>query len=313
MRIVFFGSGEFAIPSLAALLARGHELPLVVTQPDRERGRGRELAPPPVKVAAQRLSLRVFQPRRVRAPESQEELRKAAPDLQVVAAYGQILPQAVIDIAPLGTVNVHASLLPRYRGAAPIQWAIADGEAQTGVTTMMIDAGLDTGGLLGSRATAIAPDETSPQLQERLAALGAQLLIETVDALAAGTLRAVPQDEALASHARILVKDDGRVEWSWPAAKIANRVRAFDPWPGVFTTLAGKGVRLHRVRVAAGATGDRAAPGTVLQVDDAGVTVACGGDTALVILEAQPESRRTMPAAAFAAGARLAAGSRFGA
>ena len=305
------GSGAFAIPSLVALLERGHDVVTVVTQPDRERGRGRQLAAPPVKVEAARLGLSVRQPQRVREPDVEASLRALAPDVQVVAAYGQILPPSVIDIARLGTVNVHGSLLPRYRGAAPIQWAIANGDAVTGVTTMMIDAGLDTGPILLARGTQIEPEETSPRLQERLAILGAEVLLETLDGLAAGTLEARPQDHSQATSAPLLRKEDSLVDWWWPASTIANRVRGFDPWPGVITAVTGKAVRLHRVRAeSAGSSIDT--PGRLTAIDSGGVVVACGGGTALRLLEVQPESRRVMPAAAFAAGARLHVGDELG-
>src|SRR5437762_4365984 len=196
MRVVFLGSGSFAIPSLEALLAAGHDVAAVVTQPDREKGRGRELSPPPLKPAAAARGLRVLQPRRVREPESVAALEALAPEVQVVVAYGQILPRRVIDVAPRGTVNVHASLLPRYRGAAPVQWAIVNGETETGVTTMQIDEGLDTGPILLARATPIGADETAPELETRLARIGAELLIETVDGLARGPIAPRAHDHA---------------------------------------------------------------------------------------------------------------------
>src|SRR6267143_7154636 len=217
MRVVFLGSGSFAIPSLEALLAAGHDVAAVVTQPDREKGRGRELSPPPLKPVAAARGLKVLQPRRVREPEAVAALEALAPEVQVVVAYGQILPRRVIDIAPRGTVNVHASLLPRYRGAAPVQWAIVNGEAETGVTTMLIDEGLDTGPMLLARATPIGPEETAADLEPRLARLGAELLIETVAGLAAGTLSPRPQDHARATFAPILKKENGRLDWNRPA------------------------------------------------------------------------------------------------
>ncbi|HET8647193.1 MAG TPA: methionyl-tRNA formyltransferase, partial [Vicinamibacteria bacterium] len=232
MRIVFLGSGAFAIPSLQALLAAGHEVAAVVSQPDREKGRGLQPAPPPLKTAALERGLPVLQPRRVREPEAQAALRALGPELQVVAAYGQILPPSVIDIAPRGTVNVHGSLLPRYRGAAPVQWAIAHGETETGVTTMMIDAGLDTGAILLSRSTPIGEEETAPELEARLAQMGGALLVETIAGLERGTVHPVPQDHQRATLAPLLQKEDGRVDWTWPAAVIARRIRAFQPWPG---------------------------------------------------------------------------------
>lgn len=313
MRIVFLGSGAFAIPGLEALLDAGHEVAAVVTQPDREKGRGQALAPPPVKPAAEARGLAVLQPRRVREPEAQAALRALAPELQVVIAFGQILPRAVIDIAPLGTVNVHGSLLPRLRGAAPIQWAIARGETTTGVTTMLIDEGLDTGPTLLSRPLSIAPDETAAELEPRLARLGAEVLVETLVGLGAGTLSPVPQDHSRATHAPILKKEDGRVDWTRTAVETANRARGFTPWPGAFTFLDGRLLKLVRVRALPGRPAPEGlAPGSVLDVRRDAVHVACGDATLLEVIEVQPESRRAMPAAAWAAGARLAPGARLG-
>jgi methionyl-tRNA formyltransferase len=308
VRVVFMGSGSFAIPSLTALLDAGHEVAAVVTQPDKEKGRGRALAPPPVKPVALARGLSVLQPRRVREPEAQAALRALAPDVQVVVAYGQILPTSVIEIPRLRTVNVHGSLLPRYRGAAPVQWAIVRGERETGVTTMLIDAGLDTGPTLVARAEPIRDDDTADVLEARLSALGASVLIETLAGLEAGTLPAVPQDAERATLAPIIRKEDGVIDWALPAADIERRVRGFHPWPGASTTLAGRGLRILRARVAEGG----GEPGTVAAVDREGLHIACGSGTRLVLLDVQPESKRAMPAAAFAQGARLAPGVRLG-
>jgi methionyl-tRNA formyltransferase len=310
LRIVFLGSGAFAIPSLQALADAGHQIAAVVTQPDREKGRGRSLQPPPVKPVAEALGLPVLQPPRIRAPEAQEALRALAPELQVVVAYGQILPRSVIDLAPRGTINVHSSLLPRYRGAAPIHWAVVNGEAETGVTTMMIDEGLDTGPILLSRATAIGPEETTPELEARLARLGGALLIETIDGLARGTVSPLPQDHAAATIARMLRKEDGRIDWTTPAETIARRVRGLQPWPGTVTSFAGSDVKVLRATPVAARAG-AAVPGTVIAIDD-GIVVACGGETLLRLLEVQPASRRAMTAVPFASGARMAPGARLG-
>jgi methionyl-tRNA formyltransferase len=309
VRIVFLGSGAFAIPSLEALLGAGHQVLAVVSQPDREKGRGLQTAAPPVKTAALAHGLTVLQPRKVREPDAQAALRALAPELQVVAAYGQILPQSVIDIAPRGTVNVHGSLLPRYRGAAPVQWAIARGEAETGVTTMLIDAGLDTGATLLARATPIGAEETAPELEARLARLGGELLVETVAGLLDGSVRPVPQDHERATLAPILKKEDGRVDWNEDAAAIERRVRAFQPWPGTVASLGSRSVKLWRACVEKDA--DAAPPGTVLSAGRDGVVVACGGGTALRLLDVQPENAKRMGADAFAAGARLRPGARF--
>ena len=309
MRVVFLGSGSFAIPSLEALLAAGHDVVAVVTQPDREKGRGRALSPPPLKPVAAARGLEILQPRRVREPESLAALQALAPEIQVVVAYGQILPRAVIDVAPRGTVNVHASLLPRYRGAAPVQWAIVNGEAETGVTTMLIDEGLDTGPLLLAEATPIGAEETADVLEARLALIGADLLVRTLKGLHEGTVVARPQDAARATLAPLIKKEDGLIDWTLPADALARRVRGFHPWPGAYISRQGHGLRVLRARAETGPAG---VPGTLLAVDRDGLVVAAGDGTALRLLEVQPESRKPMPAASFAAGARLAVGERLG-
>jgi methionyl-tRNA formyltransferase len=309
MRLVFLGSGAFAIPSFEAVLDAGHEVVALVTQPDREKGRGRELAAPPLKPVAESRGVRVLQPRRIKEPAAQDELRALAPEIQIVVAYGQILPRSVIEIPERRTVNVHGSLLPRYRGAAPIQWAIANGETETGVTTMLIDEGLDTGPTLLSRALPIGSDETAAQLEPRLARLGAQVLLETLVGLGAGTLTPVPQDAARATLARILRKEDGQVDWTRSAQEIVNRMRGFQPWPGAMTVYEGKGLKLMRARVEDDAPGE---PGAIVGIGADGVRVACGHGTRLRLVEVQPESRRPIPAAAWAAGSRARPGSRFG-
>ena len=310
MRVVFLATGAFAIPSLEALAEAGHDVAALVTQPDRESGRGRVLTPPRVKPVAERLGIPVLQLERVRAPEAQAALRELRPELQVVVAFGQILPRTVIDVAPRGTVNVHASLLPRWRGAAPIQWAVASGDAETGVTTMQIDEGLDTGPLLLARPLAIGPDETAGELEPRLARLGGDLLVETIAGLERGTLAPAAQDPSRATHARILTKEDGRVDWTLPARVVACRARGFHPWPGAFTSHEGRLVKLLRVVEAPRAV--VAQPGEVAVVDALGISVACGGGSLLRLEEVQPESRRAMPAAAWAQGARLVPGARLG-
>jgi methionyl-tRNA formyltransferase len=310
LRVVFLGSGAFAIPSFEALLSHGHEVVALVTQPDREKGRGRGIASPPVKPLAERHAVPILQPRRIREPEAALRLRVLAPEVQVVVAYGQILPRAVLDIPPRGTVNVHGSLLPRYRGAAPIQWALARGERETGVTTMLLDEGLDTGPILLARQTPIGPEETAADLAPRLARLGAELLIETLDGLASGGLVPRPQDDTAATLAPPLKKADARVDWARPSSEIANRIRGFQPWPGATARWRDRDLKILRARPEPGG-GDDALPGAVVAVDHEGIVVACGGRTRLRALEVQPESRRPMAAAAFAAGARLRAGDRF--
>ncbi len=240
VKLVFLGTPQFAVPSLEAIAGAGHHIAAVYTQPDRPKGRGNVLAASPVKQAATRLGLAVYQPERIRRPESVERLAFLKPDAMVVVGYGQIIPQSIIDIPPLGIVNVHASLLPKYRGAAPIQWAIANGETRTGVTTMRIDAGLDTGDTLLRWETAIGPEENALQLGPRLAAAGARLLVETLEKMASGTLAPQPQNPAEATYAPLLKKEDGRIDWSWPSAKIYNRARGFLPWPGAYSAFRGQ-------------------------------------------------------------------------
>jgi methionyl-tRNA formyltransferase len=307
MRVVFLGSGAFAIPSLEALIDGGYDVAAVVTQPDREKGRGRTLASPPVKLAAASRGVPILQPRRIR--EALEELRALRPEVLVVVAYGQILPQAVLDLAPGGAVNVHASLLPLYRGAAPIQWAIVRGESETGVTTMLLDQGLDTGPTLLSTSSPLGPRETAPELEARLARLGAPLLLATLAELEAGTARPVPQDHSRATLAPILRKDDGRIDWALPAHALARRVRGFHPWPGTWTTLEGRSLKVVDADASPESGPDD--PGRVVEVGTDGVKVACGGGTVLAVHRLQPESRRTMDATAFASGSRLAPGARF--
>ena len=310
MRLVFLGTGDFAVPSFEAVRLAGHEVLALVTQPDREKGRGQKVAPPPTKTVAEARGVPVLQPRRIREDAAIATLRDLQPEILVVVAYGQILPKAVLETGARGAVNVHGSLLPRWRGAAPIQWAIAAGDAETGVTTMLLDEGLDTGPTLLARATPIGPEETAADLSQRLAALGADLLIETLRGLEDGSLVPQPQDETRATKARLLDKDDGRLDWNLTATALACRVRGFQPWPGAFTVVESRSLKALRVQVLAGVDAG-AVPGTVLAVDESGVVVACAGGSRLRLLEVQPESRRAMPAAAFAQGARLRPGARF--
>jgi methionyl-tRNA formyltransferase len=300
MRLIFLGTPAFAVPTLEAV-AQKHEVISVVTQPDRPKGRGQELAASPVKHAAVRLGLPVYQPERIRRPEAQAHLAALAPEIMIVVGYGQIIPQSVIDIAPRGIVNVHASLLPKYRGAAPIQWAIINGETRTGVTTMQINAGLDTGDILLERETEIGSEETALELGERLAVMGAELLIETLDGLARGAITPRKQDDALASHAPILKKEDGAISWNGPARAIHNRVRGLLPWPGAHTRFRGQLLHIWRARVESDRT--TLAPGQVLAGPR--FRIACGEGGVLGLLEVQMEGRKRMSGEAFANGQRL--------
>ena len=301
MRLVFLGTPEFAVPTLTAVVAAGHQVLEVVTQPDRPAGRGQQLAASPVKQAALRLGLPVWQPERIKHPEVVSRLAALQPTAMVVVGYGQIIPQAVIDIPPLGIINVHASLLPRYRGAAPIQWAIARGETRTGVTTMRIDAGLDTGDILLQREADIGAEETALELAPRLASIGAALLVETLAGLEAGAIVPVPQDSSQATHAPLLKKEDGLIDWTRPAPEIHNRVRGLLPWPGCYIGFRGQLLRIWRALPGDDAAG---APGT-LRTAKGRLWVVCGEGSSLELLEVQLEGRKQMPAAAFLSGQRL--------
>ncbi len=300
MRLAFLGTPAFAVPTLERLVERGHQVLAAVTQPDRPKGRGQELAPPAVKEAALRLGVPVYQPERVKRPESVDYLRSLAPEAMVVVGYGQIIPQSIIDIPPLGILNVHASLLPKYRGAGPIQWAIVNGESTTGVTIMRIDAGLDTGSMLLKAETAIGVNETAVELGRRLSAMGADLLVEALDALAAGRIVPQAQDNAQATYAPMLKKEDGRIDWSRSAAEIHNRVRGMQPWPGAYSSFRGAALHVWRARPTEAGTGHP--PGALVRIRP--LVVACGAG-ALELIEVQMEGRKRMSAASFANGQRL--------
>jgi methionyl-tRNA formyltransferase len=310
MRLLFCGTPQFAVPSLEHLLRAGHEVPLVVTQPDRPKGRGGELAAPPVKQAAVAHGIRIIQPEKIKNnAEFRAELEQLAPRAIIVVGYGRIIPQWMIGLPELGNLNVHASLLPKYRGAAPIQWAIAKGETTTGVTTMRIDAGLDTGAILLQAAMPIRASDNAVTLGPRLAELGAALLIETLQRLEAGTLSATPQDDSQASLAPILKKEDGLIDWSRSAMETWNRLRGFQPWPGASTTFRGKGLQIIEARLVHESSTLK--PGELSAVGGK-LFVGCGGASALEVLELQPEAKKKMLAADFLNGYRPQAGERFG-
>ncbi len=304
MRAVFLGTPEFAVPSLKALAAK-HEIVAVFTQPDRPKGRGNQLAESPVKAAARELGLAVHQPERVRRPESFELLKTLGAEIMIVVGYGQIIPQAIIDLPKHGILNVHASLLPKYRGAAPIQWAIAKGETETGVTIMQIDAGLDTGDMLRKEALAIGPDETAPELSARLAPLGAELLLETIGG---GAVRE-KQNDAEATLAPILKKEDALIDWQRRAAEIYNRFRGFNPWPGAYTAFRGQPLLISAMKPAGEAD---LAPGRCA-VQNKKWIVGCGAQTALELKEVQLAGKKRMSGEAFLNGYKLAAEEMLGA
>jgi methionyl-tRNA formyltransferase len=308
MRIAFFGTPDFAVPSLLALLQGEDPVIGVVCQPDKPAGRGQRLTPPPVKVLAERAGIPVLQPQRLREATVVEALRAWRPDLIVVAAYGKLLPSSILELPRHGCINVHASLLPRYRGAAPIQWAILNGDAVTGVTIMQMNAEMDAGDILLQRETAIQPDETYGALQIRLANAGAELLIEAIARLHAGTLEARRQRDDEATMAPMIKKDHGRLDWGEPAALLARKVRAFNPWPSAFTFLDGKRLRVHRAHAATAASA--APPGTVVGTAPAIVVAAAEG--VLLLEEVQLEGRKALSAAEFARGSHLEVGTVLG-
>jgi methionyl-tRNA formyltransferase len=311
LRVVFFGTPRFAVPTLRALLESRHRVVGVVSQPDRPRGRGQVLQPTPVKAVALEAGLPVLQPTRLKAEETLAEVRALGADLGVVAAYGRILPDALLALPPRGLVNVHASLLPAWRGAAPIHRAVMAGDSETGVTIMRVVAELDAGAMLARARTPIGPDETSAQLESRLAELGAALLVETLDPLEAGTLVEEPQDASRATYAARLTREESPIDWSKPAGEIHNRVRGLQPWPTTVCVISGRRVAVLASRpepdaMAAGALD----PGTVIEARAERLVVACGRGSALALLILQPEGRRTMNTREFLSGHRVVPGTR---
>jgi methionyl-tRNA formyltransferase len=308
MRTVFMGSPEFAVPCLRALVDSGaHDVALVVTQPDKPAGRGGELKAPAVKVAAQELGVRVIQPASAKTGELAAALKDSGAELAIVVAYGKILPRAVLEALPRGCINVHASLLPRYRGAAPVQWAVINGEVETGIAIMQLDEGMDTGPVLLERIVKIGPDETSGELLARLAPIGADALLEALRAIAAGTATPVAQDHAQATHARMLTKDDGAIDFTQPADLVAARIRGVDPWPGAQGLLRGQVVKLFRAQLTDGTAGRGA--GTILAIDGDGLHVSCHGGV-VAIREVQVPGRKRVTAKDLAAGRGVAVGDR---
>jgi methionyl-tRNA formyltransferase len=310
MRILFCGTPHFAVPTFIHLLAQPDiEIAAVITQPDRPRGRGGQISPSPVKQAAIAANVPVHQPEKIRSPDARDLLSKLAPDCIVIIAYGQIIPASLLTVPKLGWINLHASLLPKYRGAAPINWAIANGETQTGLTTMRIDAGMDTGDMLLQETIDIAPEETAPELTQSLAEAGAPLMLETLRGLANGKLAARPQNNGEATYAPLLKKEDGRIDWNRPAQEIYNRMRGFDPWPGAYTTFRGQTCHLwaepFSLRSLTGS-----APGTIFR-EDTQILIACGHATLLRLLSVKVQGRKQISAVEFANGARLTERERF--
>jgi methionyl-tRNA formyltransferase len=310
LRIIFCGTPAFAVPALRQLIAQpDFQIAGVITQPDRPRGRGGEISVSPVKNVALEAGLPVYQPERIKEEAAQEYFRNVAPAVVVIIAYGQIVPARLIAMPRLGWINLHGSLLPKYRGAAPIHWAIANGETRTGLTTMQINAGLDTGPMLLKYETEIGPDETSPELYSRLAEAGAPLMVETLRGIASGALVPIPQDDSQKTFAPPLKKEDGRIDWSLDAPHIYNRMRGFQPWPGAFTAFREK--TCHVWGKPGKEAPENAAPGTLL-IESGEVQVAAGNGTSLQLESVQMEGRKKVTAREFANGARLVPGDKFG-
>lgn len=307
MRIVFFGTPDFAVPSLNALIDSGYDVAAVVTQPDRLKGRGHRLLPPPVKELAASRGIPVLQPGGIRTPEFQEELAAFRPEAVVVVAYGKIIPPRVLKLPPVGCINVHASLLPKYRGAAPIQWAIISGDTVTGVTTMMMDEGLDTGDILLQEETGISGEDNALTLSNRLAEMGASLLPRTLQGLENGSVRPVPQSGE-PTFSPPLRKEDGMIDWSLPAQKLFDLIRGTYPWPGAYCFLGGQRLTVIRAKVLDGRR--RGTPGRVERIGSGEIQVSTGRGV-LSVFEVKPEGRKAMPAASFMHGRRMTEGAVF--
>jgi len=306
--LVFCGTPQFAVPTLEKLVSSGFRIDLVVTQPDRPKGRGLDLVASPVKQSALRLDLPITQPEKIKNNEEfRSQLAGIKPDAIIVVGYGRLIPQWMLDLPPLGNINLHASLLPKYRGAAPIQWAIANGEAVTGVTTMQLDAGLDTGDILLQREVAIAPDDTAEMLAPRLASIGADLMVETLHGLQSGGLHPRPQDHSKATLAPILKKEDGLVDFSRTATENVNRMRGFQPWPGAYTNFRGKNLQILRARRAS----ETVKQSELLVAGDR-LFAGCGSNTSLELLELQLEGKKRTTARDFIHGYRPKPGERLG-
>ena len=314
MKLVFCGTPAFAVPTLKLALRAGYDVPLVVTQPDRPVGRDQVLTPPAVKIVALEAGIAVAQPERIKNnAEFRATLEDLLPDAILVVAYGRIIPKWMLELPRLGNLNLHGSLLPKYRGAAPIQWAIASGEAATGVTTMRLDEGLDTGDIVMQREMAIAPDQTAVDLYPLLAEMGAALMVETLDGLGSGSITPQKQDDSLATLAPILTREDGRMDFSHPAMWIYNRWRGFQPWPGAWTLLGGKKLTAHRLMPLepSAFSGEPADPGAI-RVEESRLFVRCGERTWLELVEIQLEGKKQMRAADFLRGHPLKTGNRLG-
>ena len=310
MRLVFLGTPEFAVPTLEAVVAAGHEVALVISRPDQPAGRHLRTQTPATVEAARRLGLPTAQPEKLGVDGVIATLRSLALDIAVVVAYGRLISPRVLRVPPRGFVNLHPSLLPQHRGPSPIAWAIAGGDTDTGVTTMLLDEGMDTGPILLQRAVPIAPRERTPELERRLAAIGAELVVATLAGLASGEVRPRAQDHALATVTPKLDRKHGHLDFTLRAEELERRGRAFDPWPGLYCTFRGGRLKIHGLDVAAPAAGGEE-PGTVMAVGPEGIAVRCGHGTVALLTELQREGKKRLPADAFIIGERVAPGERF--
>ncbi len=309
-KLVFCGTPQFAVPTLEKLVETGYDVQLVLTQPDRPKGRGLELVASPIKQAAQRLKLPIYQPEKIKQNEElRAKLQQIAPAAIIVVGYGRIIPKWMLDLPKYGNLNLHASLLPQYRGAAPIQWAIASGDSVTGVTTMRIDEGLDTGDILLQQELAILDEDTAETLSPRLAAIGAELMVETLQGLSENAIKPRPQNQDQATLAPILKKEDGRIDFNRTAREVYNHYRAFQPWPGAFTTFRGRMLNVTAVKMADAA--EVLQPGQ-MQIREGKVLVGCGNGTSLEFLELQPEGKKRISASDFVHGYRPETGETLG-
>ena len=307
MKIIFMGTPDFAAASLEALIASRHEIQAVVTQPDKPKGRKGELTPSPVKVVAEEKGIKVYQPLKVRDEEFVETLRAYNPDVIVVVAFGQIIPLSILKMPKFGCVNIHGSLLPKYRGAAPIQWAVLDGEKETGITTILMDEGIDTGDILLKKTIKIDMDETSGSLFDKLMALGAETILETLDELENGNLTPIKQGESPTAYAKMLTKAMGLIDFTRPAKELDCFVRGMDPWPSAYTLLSGKTLKLWKVRAVEGS----GKAGSVIDIGKESFTIACG-EGAIEVLEVQLEGKKRMSAGDFLKGSTLNIGQELG-
>ena len=310
MKIVFMGTPDYAATALEAILQAGYEVTGVVCQPDKPKGRSGALAACPVKECALKYNLPVFQPERIKRPEAVAELKKFPADVFVVAAFGQILSEEILTMPKYGCINIHASLLPKYRGAAPIQWCIVDGEKETGVTIMQMDAGIDTGDILFTKKVAITEEETGGSLFVKLSQAGAELIVEALPKIEAGEVSPVKQDETQSNYARMLKKEDGQINWNRPAEEIGRQVRGMDPWPSAYTYYKGKQFKIWKAEAVAGGT-EGLQPGTIAQIEKQGIWIACGSGM-LQVTEAQLEGKKRMSAADLMNGRSLEMNERLG-